>query len=423
MWPTLFQIPTEVAGVPVFGLGWLLAVWTVFSVLLLAWLVWRQGFNAETRGWIPLLLIVALVIAFVLPALVGPQGLPIRGFGSMMVVAIIAGLALAIWRAPRMGIHPDTIVSLSYVMLIAGIIGARVFYIVEYRDQFQGTSPGGTLFELVNVAQGGMVFYGAAIGGVIAFFSFAHWRRVPALALADVIAPSLALGLAIGRVGCFMTGCCYGGPSDLPWSVTFPPGSPLHFRQIERGTLYLHGLKFERPREGPAVVAEVEPGSPAELAGMKAGDRVWHINNYDVSTAGQAEHVLLRVPAIDTGLSVSVMGQPHPRNWGVAAVQRSAAVHPTQLYSTLSGLLLCAVTLAYTPLRRRDGEVLALLVTLYPLHRFVIEIIRQDEPAVFQTGLTISQNISLVLLVVAVALWVYLLRRPTGTQVPAAASA
>ena len=68
MLQTLFYIPTQVAGMPVFGFGLALAAWTVFSVVLLAWLVWRQGFNADTLSYVPLLVIVAAVIVWVLPA-------------------------------------------------------------------------------------------------------------------------------------------------------------------------------------------------------------------------------------------------------------------------------------------------------------------------------------------------------------------
>ena len=91
---------------------------------------------------------------------------------------------------------------------------------------------------------------------------------------------------------------------------------------------------------------------------------------------------------------------------------RSLAVHPTQLYSTIDALILCFLLLFYDRFRRRDGELTALMMTIYPITRFLIERIRTDEAAIWGTGLHISQNISLGLLVVAIGLWIYILRRP-----------
>ncbi len=87
---TLFYIPGEIAGWPVFGVGLLLAVWAIGSVLLLAWLVRRQGFNADTRGYVPVLLLLAAVIVFLLPAISDADGLPVRGYGVMLLVAVVA---------------------------------------------------------------------------------------------------------------------------------------------------------------------------------------------------------------------------------------------------------------------------------------------------------------------------------------------
>ena len=91
---------------------------------------------------------------------------------------------------------------------------------------------------------------------------------------------------------------------------------------------------------------------------------------------------------------------------------RSRPVHPTQVYSAVNAALLSWLLWSYYPMRRRDGEVTALMLTLYPIARFLLEIIRIDEAAVFGTGLSISQNISVVIFVGALALWFYLRRQP-----------
>ncbi len=156
-----------------FGFGLLLAVWAVASVAMLAWLAWRQGFNADTWGYVPILLLIGAIICWVLPALCEPQGLPIRGYGVMMLLAVIAGTSLAAWRAKRVGLDPDLIFSLAFWMLVPGIIGARAFYVIEYwQDQYWPAYTesrrrlAALLAEIVNVAKGGLVVYGAFFGGV-----------------------------------------------------------------------------------------------------------------------------------------------------------------------------------------------------------------------------------------------------------------
>ena len=107
-----------------FGPGLLLAVWAVTSVVLLGWLVRRQGFSADTWSYVPILLLIGAIIGWVLPALCERQGLPIRGYGVMMMLAVVAAVSLAAWRAKRRGLDPDLIFSLAFWMLVPGIIGA-----------------------------------------------------------------------------------------------------------------------------------------------------------------------------------------------------------------------------------------------------------------------------------------------------------
>jgi len=93
---------------------------------------------------------------------------------------------------------------------------------------------------------------------------------------------------------------------------------------------------------------------------------------------------------------------------------RSLPVHPTQIYSTIDALLICIVLLAYDPFCRRDGALFALMINIYAVTRYLIEILRTDEAPISGTGMSISQNISLVLLVLVAALWFYILRRSIG---------
>ena len=279
-----------------------------------------------------------------------------------------------------------------------------------------------------------------------ALTAFVIRYRIPGLALSDLVAPSVVLGVAIGRIGCFMNGCCYGGASDLPWSVAFPWGSPPHGAQVERGQLPVQGILFAGKGADPPVIASVESGSLAAQAGLAAGQRVTQINGLHVDSVEDAELLLIdlskyfwhlsgdrlyltsrlkstRMEPEELGneLSIRVSGDPQPKTWALTGpVTGSRPVHPTQLYSFIDSLLLCLFLLAYYPYRTRDGEVTALTMTLHPISRFLIEIIRVDEQPVFGTPWSISQNISVLILAAAVCLWIYVWRQPRGVAWPAA---
>jgi len=410
---TLFYIPREIGGIPVFGAGWLLAAWALFGLGLLAWLAWQQGLGAETLGYVPLLLVIGAVIAWLLPGLCEPEGLPIRGYGMMLLLAVTAGTGLAVWRARRIGIDPDLVVSLAFWLFLPGIVGARLFYVIEYWPSFHRPDIGQTLKAILSINQGGLVVYGSLLGGAVGLVLFVRRNALPLLPLGDLVAPSVLLGLALGRIGCLLNGCCYGGPCELPWSVRFPWGSPAHLHQVHDCKVYLHGLKLGGGPSDPAVIAAVEPASAADKAGLKPGQTIIEVNGQPVHTAADAQKELLASHEPGMVLSIRAELDAPPRQWILERpTPRSLPVHPTQIYSAINALLLCLLLLAYDPFRRRDGELFALAITLYPISRFLLEIIRTDESPVFGTGLSISQNVSLMVLAAAAALWVYIVRQP-----------
>ena len=419
---TLFYIPDEeIAGLPVFGRGWLLLAWAVFSIVLLIWLIRKQGSRAEAWGYAPLLVLVGAAIWFVLPRLCEPQGLPIRGYGVMLLVAVSSAVALAAWRARRLGVDPELIVTLAFWMFVPGIVGARAFYVIQYWPEFQRATPVETLGALVNVTQGGLVVYGSVIGGILGLMAFVYKYKMPPLATFDLMTPSFLLGLAIGRLGCLLNGCCYGETCDLLWAVTFPVGSPVHVHQVEYGETFLYGLKvpshppetFGGPR-APALIAEVEPGSAAEQAGLKPRQRIVSINDRSVRTVEDAQWELIHARKAGEPVSIKIAGSPTVASLPVGPPRRSERVHPTQVYSALNGLLLCLFVLAYAPFSRRDGEVFAMFLTLYHITRFLLEFIRDDEAPDFGPGLTISQVLSLILLGCAALLYVHVWMKPPG---------
>jgi phosphatidylglycerol:prolipoprotein diacylglycerol transferase len=418
---TLFYIPQQLAGVPIVGV--LLALWIAASLVSLIGPIRRHGFSGETITQIFFTVLIGAVIALVLPQLIGAEGLPIRGFGVMLLVAVCAGGWLGLRRARQMGVDPEVILSLGMWVFVAGIIGARGFYVIQKWPEFQrhNQSLRETVLSVFNVTQGGLVVYGSLIAGAAALIAFCRRNKLPVLAMCDLAAPAVVLGMAIGRIGCFMNGCCYGGPCELPWKVAFPWGSPPHVRQAQQGTVALHGLLVGAAADSSPTIEQVVPGSEAERQGLRAGQQIVAINRQPIDTAQRARMALLAIDQPGTDLAIVTADDPQPKRWTLAApLPRSLPVHPTQIYATIDGLLICFLLWNYYPFRRREGEVTALLATVYPITRFLMEVIRTDELPIF-LGMTISQNISLLILIVAAVLWIYLLRQPKQSEAQLAA--
>jgi phosphatidylglycerol:prolipoprotein diacylglycerol transferase len=206
-----------------------------------------------------------------------------------------------------------------------------------------------------------------------------------------------------------LNGCCYGGVTDLPWAVQFPPESPAYVDQAERGLVYVQGLIFAGAGHEPPLIERVEPGSPAERHGLKPGQRVTAVDGVPVDSVAQAQVQLLHAYGAGRTVRIAVAGDPAAKSWTIAPpLPRTRPVHPTQLYSLFDALLLCTLILLYEPYKRRDGEISAIVLTIHPISRFLLEIIRIDESAVFGTGMSISQNISIGIFAFGVGLWIYL---------------
>lgn len=408
----LFRIPVEWHGVPIFGVGVLLAVWLVGGGLAIVYSGKQTGWSAETWGYLPGLLLGVAGIVFV--ARLFPEGLPIRGYGVMVLTGSVTAIWMVIHRARQAGLNPEVILSLAFGLFIGGIVGARLFYVIEYWDtRFQFEDWSSTLLEIVKFTEGGLVFYGSMIGGAVAFVVLTRRMQLPALALADLIAPSLVVGLAFGRLGCLLNGCCYGGETDRRWAVAFPRDSIPYMDQVSLGRMFslrVGPLGEDDPRP---VVQWVDEDSPAIDAGLQPGMKVAKINGRPVNHLAEARHELIL--AFDSGLPLQLETDAG-QDFELSAIRplRSWPVHPTQIYSAINAALLAWVLWSFYPYRRRDGEVIALLVLLYPISRFLLEKIRIDESAVFGTGLSISQNISIVLFVAAIAFWTYLWNQPRG---------
>ncbi|MEC7500857.1 MAG: prolipoprotein diacylglyceryl transferase [Planctomycetota bacterium] len=430
---TLFFIPDQIGNLPVFGVGLLLTLWLIGGALVLIYLIRKQGLNADTKSYLPVFVIVGLGIIFILPNVVeAGKGLPVRSYGVMTMLAIISAIRLATYRGKNFGISKETIYAFAFGFCVAGFIGARIFHVIEYwqvayrRENQDGTLafyP--TLTAILNVPQGGLVVYGALIGGMIAFIYLVRRFHLPPLAFADFIAPSMLLGLAIGRLGCFLNGCCFGGLCDVPWAVTFPESSPPYNQQIERGLPW--GIQL-------GVLGRSESASSdhlnkthshglkvlwrnAEVAerGLDTGQEINRINNVKNPSSEQLWAILnLNKNRLDPILIETKSKKLYSLPLGETP-KRSQPIHPTQIYSAISAFLFCLVLLAYAPFRTRDGQVFGLMITIYPIIRILLEMIRIDEIGQFGTGLSISQIISILLLAGVSIYWVFVLRQPRGT--------
>lgn len=153
-------------------------------------------------------------------------------YGFLVATGVLIGLWISVRNSQKQGLDPEDAWNLGILVVLCGIVGAKVLYIVNdwsyYSDHPRDIFSFGTL-------QAGGVFSGGLIGALLAAAWYVRKHRMPALRTCDAFAPGLALGHAIGRVGCFAAGCCYGKPTTHFWGVTFSNplaqawvGTPLH---------------------------------------------------------------------------------------------------------------------------------------------------------------------------------------------------
>ena len=265
---------------------WIFAAWLLLAIVYLGYQLYRKNYQ-EALGFVPVAVIGGLLIEFVLPNLATPAidptepngplilgGLAIQGYGLFLLLAMLCGFGLALYRCHQVGYDGDKVVSLGFWMVIAGLLGARLFYIIQKFDQFAGLQPQEMFFKFVDMTSGGLVVYGSLIGGVIAGAIYMSIKKMPWRRVVDIIAPGMVLGLAIGRIGCLMNGCCYGGVcGDGQPGLRFPPASPPYIDQFYSGKLLGIGGTFDE-QSYEIDVASVQAGSLAAKHGIVVGDRV-----------------------------------------------------------------------------------------------------------------------------------------------------
>ena len=196
-----------------------------------------------------------------LPRLISIGSFYLPTYGVLVALAFLAGLWLASRLAKREGLNSEAVINLGVYCALAGILGAKLLMIAldpQYRAHPL------EVFSLATLQSAG-IFYGGLIAALLTAFFYMRAQGLPVWTTADIFAPGVALGHAIGRLGCFAAGCCWGRPTHLPWAVTFtnpdaravgvPLGVPLHPTQLYEsfaeivicGILYMRARRAHKP--------------------------------------------------------------------------------------------------------------------------------------------------------------------------------
>jgi phosphatidylglycerol:prolipoprotein diacylglycerol transferase len=304
---------------------------------------------------------------------------PVRSFGVMMVIGFLLGFYVLGRLGSKISSNPQLITNLALYCLIAGVIGARVFYVIHHFDKLDRP-----LASMFAVWHGGLEFYGGVIFAIPVIVFYSRYHKLPIRRCLDIMAITLMLGLAFGRLGCFLNGCCFGKPTELPWAVRFPYNSFTFFSQVNANperNRFVPQLKLPHDEYSsyPDISTKLYPKPFEELTEQQ---------KFEV-TKGE---------------------------------YRCLPVHPTQLYSSANAAFLCLVLYLFwrrsqraahsgktRMLFARPGHTFALAFILYGLARFLIEYLRDDNPfeyawwAIYKGG-TVSQSLSIYLVILGMVL-------------------
>lgn len=289
-----------------------------------------------------------------------------------MVIAFLAAVFLIRRLSRNITPDPRLITNAALYSLIAGVAGARLFFVAHHFDQFRGS-----WHSVFAIWQGGLELLGGFILAVAVILLYLWYHKLPIRRYLDILAIGLTLALAFGRIGCFLNGCCFGKPTNLPWAVRFPYGSLAYISQVN--------ANLQRNRPDPQLKLPPEFFSYIDKNGIQ------YPKPYENLTEEQKD--MLRK----------------------TDKHRSLPVHPTQLYSSANGAILCLILYLFwrrtqkttnakstSRLFAKPGCTFALMFVLYGVTRFLIEFVRDDNPFEFD-GLTIAQNICIALTIFGLA--------------------
>ena len=174
----------------------------------------------------------------------------IKSFGLMLALSFGLGLALSLRRGRAHGVRPDDIMDLVFGVLVASLVGVRLFYVATHAREFAAGGAFDPWFRALFIWDGGLTLYGGILLSIVTVWWQARRRGIPFLVMADIFSPGVALGIGLTRIGCFLAGCCFGMPSDIGCAMHFPAGSPA-WRQF--GDVAVHPSQLYGSLGGFAV--------------------------------------------------------------------------------------------------------------------------------------------------------------------------
>jgi phosphatidylglycerol:prolipoprotein diacylglycerol transferase len=183
------------------------------------------------------------------PVLFEVAGLTVHAYAVASVLGYVVGVALGVWLGLKDGRPLRDLVDLALVVVLSALLGSKLFHVL-FEAAGHKLSDGSVARGVVDLwrddpwhwarlFEAGYVFYGGVVGAVVMGVLFCRRRGIPDLgSLGDAAVPGILFGTFVGRIGCFLAGCCYGAPTDVAWSVVFPAGHPSGGAHVHPVQLY-----------------------------------------------------------------------------------------------------------------------------------------------------------------------------------------
>ena len=163
---------------------------------------------------------------------IGP--LTIHTYGVFVALGFLSGILISIKIGKSMEIDSQQVMDMGFLIILSGLIGSHLAYVLMNLSYYKSN-----LIDILKIWDGGLVFSGGLIAVAITMVLYAKRKKISVLRIGDLWSPAAAIGQAIGRIGCFMAGCCFGKPTDMIWGITFrnteslaPLNIPLHPTQL-----------------------------------------------------------------------------------------------------------------------------------------------------------------------------------------------
>jgi phosphatidylglycerol:prolipoprotein diacylglycerol transferase len=171
----------------------------------------------------------------------------------MLAISFIVGILFAAKRAKKYDIESDRVLDLAMIIIVSSIVGSRLLYVLFHLEEFRGNwlDTFNPFQSSGQIGIAGLTVLGGVVLSIFSSLLYLKIKKLSFLRFADVLIPSVALGIFFTRIGCYLAGCCYGQPTDLPWGVSFPSGSAAHFHY---GDVHIHPTQLYSSFYGLAIL-------------------------------------------------------------------------------------------------------------------------------------------------------------------------